>query len=271
MKWVLIYSFFLMRSQGIIIGAGIIGSAVAYELSRRGISDLRVLDPDLEGSLSSTERNAGGVRHLWQNPVNIELARASIALFENIREEIGFQQTGYLWLYSQGNERDGHQILERTRASGLEYHQLSFNDIRSRYPFIDKQDELSFGILGPKDGLINSNALKNYYRTEAKQRGVKFHDLRAVAKISESAGKPEVSTVTLASQDQALEYLNHPELAPPGQQETWEADFIILCAGAWARPLLSPLVADPAVVPIRRQISFLQGREFRHDPLRDGR
>jgi len=79
-----------VEATGIIVGAGVIGSAVAYELSRRGVKGIHVFDADLQGGLSSTERNAGGVRHLWEQQVNVELSRQSIKFFESIAPEIGF-------------------------------------------------------------------------------------------------------------------------------------------------------------------------------------
>ncbi len=252
-----------MKVNGIIIGAGIIGSAIAYELSRQGMSDLHVIDPDLEGPLSSTERNAGGVRHLWQQPINRELSKHSIALFEKLKTEIGFNQTGYLWLFGKGEEKAGKEMLARTQGHNLSYEELSVSEIRSRYPFLDKTDDLAFAIFGAKDGLINSNSLKQYYRTEAKKQGVIFHDRHVVHSMLEKAGKAQITLSTVTSDIAAQDHLKNPEsLLKKSGPITWTADFVILAAGAWSRELLIPHLTHPLIEPIRRQIILFKAENF---------
>lgn len=252
-----------MRVNGIIIGAGIIGSAIAYELSRKGVSDLHVFDPDLEGPLSSTERNAGGVRHLWQQPINRELSRYSIALFEKIKTEIGFNQSGYLWLFGKGEEKAGEDMLARTKNHKLDYQQLSVTEIKAEYPFIDKTDDLAFAIFGAKDGLINSNSLKQFYRAQAKSLGVSFHDRHVVHNMAETNGRAEISVSRVTSDIAAQNHLKAPdELLEKSGTDIWSADFVILAAGAWSRELLYSHVANPLIEPIRRQIILFKAENF---------
>jgi len=259
-----------MRATGIIIGAGIFGSAIAYELSRRGVKDLHVVDPDLEGTLSSTERNAGGVRHLWQQPVNVELSRTSIRLFETLKEEIGFQQSGYLWLFSKEKREHGEKVFAHTQKMGLQYEKLSTDDIRKKYPFLDKLDDVAFAMFGSKDGLLNSNALKNYFRSEAKKRGVTFHDRMWVTNVTPKTGhgKTHVEMHQAVSQAESDTWLREPPTRESftSQAQVWEADFTILCAGAWTRPILLPMTNDPKVQPFRRQICLFKAEGFDMTP-----
>jgi glycine/D-amino acid oxidase-like deaminating enzyme len=228
------------------------------------VTDLHVVDPDLEGALSSTERNAGGIRHLWQNRINVELARPTIALCDRMASTVGFQRTGYLWLYSKESAEEGRGALRKTKEFGVPYEELSVADIRKKVPFIDQTDDLAFGLFGPRDGIINSNALKTYYRSEAKKRGVTFHDRLWVEKLSESGGEAHVQLSRLTDEAEAEKRLRQP--ARGTASETWDCKCAVLSAGAWTRNLLQGLVPDPKIQPVRRQMSLFKAEALDLSP-----
>ena len=78
-----------LRPQIAIIGAGVIGSALAMALAERGAKGVVVYDADLEGTLSSSELNAGGVRATFHQPANVLCSKLSIDYFAKHAEEIG--------------------------------------------------------------------------------------------------------------------------------------------------------------------------------------
>src|SRR5260370_38396173 len=83
------------RFDVVVIGAGVVGSSVAMGLAERGLKALAV-DIDLSGRLSSSEKNAGGVRATWWQRVNIGLCRASTEYYQRVHAEVGFRQKAYL-------------------------------------------------------------------------------------------------------------------------------------------------------------------------------
>jgi sarcosine oxidase subunit beta len=85
----------------VIIGGGILGLALAYELTRRQRIDVLVLDAAYL-NYGASGRNGGGVRAQWSTPTMIRLARRSLALCDRFAVEMGvnvwFRRGGYLFL-----------------------------------------------------------------------------------------------------------------------------------------------------------------------------
>ena len=81
------------RAQVVIIGGGIIGASVAYHLTKRGISDVLVLE---QGQLTggTTWHAAGLVSQLKSTYSLTKLATYSARLFEDLEAETG-QATGF--------------------------------------------------------------------------------------------------------------------------------------------------------------------------------
>src|ERR1700689_785118 len=163
------------RYDVVLIGAGIIGSSVAMGLAERGMR-VAVADIDLSGRLSSSEKNAGGVRATWWQPVNVALCRASIAYYESIRDEVGFRQKGYLWLYDEATWPQACAHLEMQRSFGHRIETLTAAEVARRVPEIDRLEGIAGATFPPADGLINPNRLKEHYRARARAAGAQFLD-----------------------------------------------------------------------------------------------
>ncbi|HVG59194.1 MAG TPA: FAD-dependent oxidoreductase, partial [Hyalangium sp.] len=89
------------KAKVVIIGGGVMGLALAYNLSLRGETDVVVLE---RGYLcaGASGRNGGGVRMQWGTSVNIEMAKRSIDLMKQFARDLGInvwlRQGGYLFL-----------------------------------------------------------------------------------------------------------------------------------------------------------------------------
>ena len=121
------------RYDVVLIGGGIIGSTVAMVLAQRGLR-VAVAYIDLRGRLSSSEKNAGGVRATWWQPVNIKLCRASIRYYASNRDEVAFRQKGYLWLYDEATWRQALEHLDLQRSLGHPIETLTAAQVHQRVP-----------------------------------------------------------------------------------------------------------------------------------------
>ncbi len=90
------------KAQVVIIGSGIIGAAIAYYLTRKGISDVLVLEQGEIGSQGATSACLGGLRTQFSTAVNIRFSLISRKVYRRFKEEFGvdpgFKPYGYLFL-----------------------------------------------------------------------------------------------------------------------------------------------------------------------------
>lgn len=245
----------------LIVGGGIIGSSLAMALAERGLGEIGVADIDLSGKWSSSERNAGGVRALWEQPVNIHLSGKSISFFEKIAAEVGFQQKGYLWLYDDAEWKGIDTRLSRLRENGYETTGLNPREIQDRFPFLDRLDGVSGGTFSPRDGLINPNLLKQYYRDQA-CTGVDWIDRRLVeGVISEGGRVKQVRLREVSAEKDIGPFLKEGTSPSGGSISKIAVRTLVNACGAWAPSLAKHYGREPPSLPFRRQVSVMHCQE----------
>ena len=91
------------KANVVIIGGGISGVAIAYNLAKKGMKDVVVIEKSFLAS---------GVRTQWGTEMNCKIALASIRFFMNADEilnyerSIDFNQSGYLIVATTKKEED---------------------------------------------------------------------------------------------------------------------------------------------------------------------
>ncbi len=141
-----------------IVGGGIFGLALAYNLAKRGQREVVVLEESyLCGGASG--RNGGGVRAQWNTVTNIRLARRSLELMDGFAAELGLnvwlRRGGYLFLAK--SERVAERLAHATEPAPA---QRSANRaLRSADGVRELAPELDLtGVVGaawnPDDGVV---------------------------------------------------------------------------------------------------------------------
>ena len=251
----------------LIVGAGLIGSSVAMHLADLSGSgqDIRVIDFDLEGSLSSSELNAGGVRATWNQPINIEMARRTIDYFANHAEQVGYRACGYLWLHGAERLSAALEARERQVKMGWPVEAWDISELRRRVPLIDKTDDLAGAIFSPRDGLVNSNRVKNHFRENARARGVVFDDrtLLRRAEFQQGICHLEMEKYPAELSDEDRRAVLGPAGSAPviSQPVRYRAKRVVNCAGAWAARIAEILGYRSPSFAVRRQLSLFDCRD----------
>ncbi len=255
-------------------------------MASRGIDGIVVVDLDLAGVYASSELNAGGARATWWQPVNIETCRATLDFFLEHKAEFGFRDQGYLWLYADAALYA--RAIEKRRLQnehGLGVEVLDSVEVQKRFPILDRSmDEILGATFSPRDGLVNPNAVRAWYRAEAERLGVEFRNrhyiggvetgrtsaisgslrrVMAVQVIEVQRGRPDDEGGAVR---EILVTHRVPSEAAVGEARI-QCDIVVNCLGAWAPTLSAKVGVSDPTVPVRRQICLV---DVHRENLADG-
>jgi sarcosine oxidase subunit beta len=173
-----------------IVGGGVVGLAIAYNLSIRGLRDVVVLEGSYLAA-GASGRNGGGIRQQWSTSLNVELMRESLALCKRFARELGvnvwLRQGGYLFLSQSADET---ARLQRNVAlhnrHGVPTRMLTPAEALAIVPELDVRgiDAASYN---PTDGILFPWPFLWGYATQATARGVEIHTHTPVTAIDRKA------------------------------------------------------------------------------------
>ncbi|MFA5006635.1 MAG: FAD-binding oxidoreductase [Candidatus Izemoplasmatales bacterium] len=183
-----------MKSNAVIVGAGISGVAIAYNLALRGMTDVVVVE---KGYLTagSTGRCGAGVRQQWQTRANCVMARKSIEFFERAAETLGyegdveFKQEGYLILACTDAEVEQFRknvVLQN--ELGIPARVVSREEALRIVPHLNPESFLS-ATFCPTDGHLNPFKMTDAYYVAGKKLGVTYLFGETVERIVVEDGK----------------------------------------------------------------------------------
>ncbi|MCF7923606.1 MAG: FAD-binding oxidoreductase [Candidatus Izimaplasma sp.] len=182
------------KAEIVIIGAGITGLSVAYNLAKKGMKDIVVFDKShfLAGA---TARCGAGVRQQWATKLNCILARKSIEFFSKANEileyekDIEFKQGGYLILSSSKEEDiQFEKNVKLQNSLGIPSKLLTKEEALKIVPHLNKASFTSASFCHT-DGHVNPFLMSEAYYLAAKKLGVKFYFFNEVKAINVTDGK----------------------------------------------------------------------------------
>jgi len=178
----------------VIIGGGISGCSIAYNLALKGVKDVVVIEKEYLTS-GSTGRCGAGVRMQWGTEMNCRLAKYSIDFYEKANAvleydgDIEFKQGGYLIVAS--TEKEDTQFKKNIalqNSLGIPSVYLSPKEAKKIIPHMDESKIISATYCS-KDGHLNPFHATQAYADAATRLGVKFMKYTTVTDIKVENGK----------------------------------------------------------------------------------
>jgi sarcosine oxidase subunit beta len=227
-----------MESADVVIaGGGIMGCALAYQLSMRKV-DVLLLERQTLGS-QSTGKCAGGVRQQFSSEGNVRLQRMAVSMLERFDDEIGhpadFRQIGYLFVLTQPQQvEDFHHNMEMWHRVGLtEARWVDSSEAARMVPILNVDDVLGCTFC-PSDGIASPADVTSGYAAAARRLGARLKEGVAVTGIDVASG--HVRGVRTTEGDVATR-------------------LVFDCAGAWAPSIGRMAGLEIPILPYRRHIA----------------
>jgi sarcosine oxidase subunit beta len=231
----------------VVVGAGIMGLAIAYHLAELGVTNVTVVDRSyLCGGASG--RNGGGVRAQWSNEANVRIMQESIRLCREfahrMRINVWFRQGGYLFLARTPAIRER---LEKSVAlqndCGLATRMLTPNEARRVVPELDVSG-IEAASYNAEDGVVFPWPFVWGYAQAAQKLGVEIVPWHEVEGFDTTG--PRIDGVRIR------------RCGPPGESEpgtvTIHTHRVVNAAGAWSPEIARMLGVELPNKPHRHEI-----------------
>jgi len=225
----------------VIVGGGCMGASVAYHLTRRGVTDIVLVEREAQLAAGSTGRNAGGVRHQFSTEQNIRLSIESIAAFERFETEIGasidLHQDGYLFLLSREPDVEVFRAsVDLQRHLGVPVEWLTPGEAARLAPGLSVDGVLAATYCA-RDGIADPNGVTMGFARAARDAG---------------------ADIVRGCEVTGIDVMNGRVAGVRTTNGAVSAPIVVNAAGAWAGQVAWMAGIDVPVTPLRRHIFMAQ-------------
>ena len=229
------------RSAGaVVIGGGVNGLSTAFQLAKRGLGDVVVVERK-HVAAGATGKSGALVRCHYANVPEAQLTNESIKIFRNWDDEVGhglsgFDPVGFVQVVAPGEEANLRANVADQRAIGVETSLVSAAELREIEPLLNT-DDLAYAAWEPNSGYADPNATAYAYAAAATAHGATI-----------LTDTPALQVLTEGDRVSGVETANG----------TISTRVVVIAAGSWADRLLLPLDLDWGLVPVRPQVAIFR-------------
>ena len=222
----------------VIIGAGIVGSSIAYHLTAQGCRNVLVIERESAQGKGSTGKSMGGVRAQFSTPVSIQMSLYSIPFYASFEARLGnpcdYRPQGYLFCATNKKQLAYLQTnyAEQIKLGLKNVRLLEGREIAAMFPQL-RSDDIIGGSFCSTDGFVDPYSAMNGFMAWAADHGAALWKNATVTAVTQdAAGISSVETT----------------------RGTISTRKVVNCAGAWAADVARLAGVDLPVQPLRRML-----------------
>jgi sarcosine oxidase subunit beta len=230
----------------VIVGGGVEGTACAWALARRGVSEVIVLERATLGS-GGTGKSSGIVRCHYGVPSLAAMAWKGLQVFEGLGADAGFHRLGYVVGVGADDADALKQNVAMQQDLGIEVNLIGHDEMASLWPVAHLEDFAAFAH-EPRGGYGDAYQACLAFASMARDLGARIRQGTSVCRIL-TVGE-RVSGVQTSSGKRI------------------PADAVVVAAGPWSPALFAPLGIGLPIRAQRSQILLVRpGRSVNGAPV----
>jgi len=223
----------------LILGAGVMGASIAFQLARRNAGRIVVLDKDHAGS-GGSGRSSALIRMHYSFPPEVQLALISLKVFQHWRDVVGqsgeFRKTGFVRIVHPDETEILKENVAMQRSLGVQVDLVDRRQLKELEP--DWQvDEVELAAYEPDSGYGDGNVVANDFLSRARELGATY-----VSKTRATDFLVEAQRIQGVQTDQGQIY----------------APVVIAATGPWTRPLFQRTGYDPPIETEYHEVAILK-------------
>ena len=226
-------------ADAVIIGGGVMGCSILYNLAERGVTNTLLLERDVLAS-GSTSRSQAILRMHYSNEVTTRLSWDSLSIFKDFHEitgvPSGYTKTGYFIIVGPEDRRAMEENVSMQRYVGVDTSVVTAEDVREIAPMVETGDGEAFAY-EPESGYADPYSVTTGYANAARERGARVQSNSPVTAVEINGDR--VSAVLT-------------------EDDRIETPIAVVATGPWSGPFLSSIGVDVPLRPIRHQVIMLR-------------
>jgi glycine/D-amino acid oxidase-like deaminating enzyme len=223
----------------VVVGAGVMGASIAFQLAQRSAERIVVLDKDHVGR-GASGRSSALIRMHYSFPPEVELALISLRMFERWRDLVGvpgdFRRTGFVRIVHPNETQLLKCNVAMQQRLGVNVRLITRQELQDLEPDWNV-DEVELAAYEPDSGYGDGAGVANDFLSRARDLGTSYLPRTPVTALRVESGR--ITGVVM----------------PNG---IIESPVVILATGAWTRPLLQQTGYDPPIETEFHQVAILR-------------